>query len=296
MHSSEMQRLGLMLCGFILPLATIRATAAEPLRLTHDGRQKSSPVFRDNGRELVYVEFADPTLFQLHRLVLADGTRELLHASSTSAEFEPAWSADGECYAHLKLRGVLSISIVVRDKQGAILGEIMPADGFNGYRSPTLSPDHSRLAFSYAERGTQQIYSSRLNGEDRRQLTDSDGISNWPCFSRDGHSIAFGSSRDGNFEIYRMNADGSDVRRLTDNPFQDLRPRFSPDGLRIAFTSHRDGNAEIYVMNADGSALQRVTSSADRDDYAEWHPDGQRLVIVSEREGMHDLYLLSLPR
>ncbi len=26
-------------------------------------RQKSSPVFRDEGRELVYVDFADPTLF-----------------------------------------------------------------------------------------------------------------------------------------------------------------------------------------------------------------------------------------
>lgn len=276
--------------------ATTSTIAAEPLRLTHDGRQKSSPVFRDEGRELVYVDFADPTLFQLRRLVLADGTTELLHPKSTSAEFEPAWSADGENYAHLKLRGVLSISIVVRDKQGVTLSEILPAGGFNGYRSPALSPDHSCLAFACAERGTQQIYSSKLNGEDRKQLTESTGVSNWPSYSPDGRSIVFGSSRDGNFEIYRMNSDGSDVRRLTDNPFQDIRPRFSPDGLRIAFTSHRDGNAEIYVMNADGSALQRITENADRDDYAEWHPDGKRLVLVSEREGQHDLYLLSLPR
>ena len=290
------QRAGLLPYGVMFLVATTCATAAEPQRLTHDGRQKSSPVFRDEGRELVYVEFADPTLFQLRRLVLADGTTELLHPKSTSAEFEPAWSADGENYAHLKLRGVLSVSIVVRDKQGNTLSEILPAGGFNGYRSPALSPDHSRLAFACAERGTQQIYSSKLNGEDRKQLTESTGISNWPSYSPDGRSIVFGSSRDGNFEIYRMNSDGSDVRRLTDNPFQDIRPRFSPDGLRIAFTSHRDGNAEIYVMNADGSALQRVTENADRDDYAEWHPDGKRLVLVSEREGKHDLYLLSLPR
>lgn len=296
MRFSEIQRLGLLLCGLMLPFATFRATAADPLRLTHDGRQKSSPVFRDEGRELIYVDFADPTLFQLRRLLLADGTNELLHSGSTAVEFEPTWSADGERYAHLKLRGVLSISIVVRDRQGVTLGEIMPAGGFNGYRSPTLSPDHSRLAFSYAERGTQQIYSSGLNGEDCRQLTDSAGISNWPSFSPDGRSIVFGSSRDGNFEIYCMNADGSDLRRLTNSPFQDLRPRFSPDGLRIAFTSHRDGNSEIYVMKVDGSVLERVTESPERDDYAEWHPDGQQLVIVSECDGKHDLYLLSLPR
>ena len=280
----------------MLPATAIHATAADPLQLTHDGRQKSSPVFRDGGRELVYVDFTDPTLFQLRRLVLADGTNELLHPESTSAEFEPIWSADGERYAHLKLRGVLSVSIVVRDRNGVTLSEIMPAGGFNGYRSPTLSPDHLRLAFSCAERGTQQIYSSELGGENRNQLTHSAGINNWPSFSPDGRSIAFGSSRDGNFEIYCMNADGAEVRRLTESPFQDMRPRYSPDGRQIAFTSHRDGNAEIYVVSIDGSSLQRVTENPERDDYAEWHPDGQRLAIVSERDGKQDLFLLSLPR
>jgi Tol biopolymer transport system component len=269
--------------------------ADEPKRLTHDGRQKQSPVFCWGGRELVYVDFADATLFQLRRLVVADGTSELLHSKSAPAEFEPTWSVDGENYAHLKLRGVLSISIVVRDRQGTLLHEIQPGGGFNGYRSPALAPDHSRLAFSYAEKGAQQIYSSQLNGEDRKQLTETTGINNWPCYSPDGRSIVFGSSRDGNFEIYRMNSDGLDARRLTDDPFQDIRPRFSPDGQRIAFTSHRDGNAEIYVMNADGSKPQRVTDNPERDDYAEWHPDGKSLVIVSERDGKHDLYLINVP-
>ena len=278
-----------------LMLTVTAATAAEPQQLTHDGRQKSSPVFRNGGRELVYSDFADSTLFQLRRLVLADGTNELLHAKPLAAEFEPAWSSDGERYAFCKLRGVLSISLVVCDKQGTVLNEIQPAGGFFGYRSPALSPDHSRLVFSYGERGTQQIYSSHLNGEDRKPLAASTGISNWPAYSPDGRSLVFGSSRDGNFEIYRMQPDGSDVRRLTDHPLQDIRPRFSPDGLRIAFTSHRDGNAEIYVMNGDGSGLQRVTQNDDRDDYAEWHPDGKRLVIVSERTGKHDLYLVTLP-
>jgi Tol biopolymer transport system component len=279
-----------------LTFGALNVNAVEPQRLTQDGRQKSSAVFRDEGRELVYVEFSDAALFQLRRLVLADGTNELLHPKSTAAEFEPAWSVDGERYACCKLRGVLSISIVVRDKDGTILNEILPGGGFCGYRSPALSPDHSRLVFSYAERGTQQLFTSQLNGDDRRAITESTGINNWPSYSPDGRFIVFGSSRDGNFEIYRMNADGADVRRLTDSPFQDLRPRFSPDGRRIAFTSHRDGNAEIYVMNVDGSDLQRITENDDRDDYAAWHPDGQRLVIVSEREGKHDLYVINLPR
>lgn len=288
-------RVWTLLCIWLFTVTCGTVSAGKPLRLTLDGRQKSSPVFRDGGKELVYVEFVDPKLFQLRRLVLADGTNEPLHANASAAEFEPAFSADGECYAFLKLRGVLSISIIVRDKKGTPLSEILPGEGFCGYRSPALAPDHSRVAFSYAEQGTQQIFTSRLNGEDRKALTESRGISNWPAYSPDGRSIAFGSSRDGNFEIYAMNVDGSNVRRLTSNPFQDLRPRYSPDGQRIAFTSHRDGNAEIYVMNADGSAQVRLTNSPDRDDYPEWHPDGKRLVVVSERGGLQDLYLMDVP-
>lgn len=280
---------------FCMCLILASASAAEPQRLTLDGRQKSSPVFRDSGKEVIFVEFADATLFQLRLLVLADGKNELLHPDATAAEFEPNWSADSEYYACCKLRGTLSISIVVRDKKGATLSEIMPRDGFYGFRSPALAPDHSCLAFSYGDRGRQQIYTCQLNGDDRKPLTESRGINNWPAYSPDGRSIVFGSSRDGDFEIYAMNVDGSNVRRLTESRFQDSRPRFSPDGKRIAFTSHRDGNAEIYVMNADGSAQQRVTTNPERDDYADWHPDGQRLIIVSERAGMHDLYLMSVP-
>jgi Tol biopolymer transport system component len=286
-----------MLCALMCSLVAAGVTAAaEPQRLTQDGRLKFSPVFRDGGNEIVFVELVNPTLYQIRRLVLADGTNKPLHASAATSEFEPAWSADGECYAYLKTRGALSVSVVVRSKQGDQLGEILPGEGFCGYRSPAVAPDHSRVAFSYAEKGAQHIFSSTLNGGDRKRLTDARGISNWPSYSPDGRSIVFGSSRDGNFEIYTMNADGSDIRRLTDSPFQDIRPRFSPDGRRIAFTSHRDGNAEIYVMNADGSAPQRITSNAERDDYADWHPDGERLAVVCERQGKHDLYLLRVPR
>src|SRR3990172_11167343 len=115
---------------FGLFAAGATASAAEPERLTHDGRQKFTPVFHDGGKELVFAELVNPTLFQLRRLVLADGTNEPLHADASTSEFEPAWSSDGECYAYLKTRSALSVSIVVRNKRGGPLGEILPGEGF----------------------------------------------------------------------------------------------------------------------------------------------------------------------
>ncbi|HEY1599955.1 MAG TPA: hypothetical protein VGG64_10155 [Pirellulales bacterium] len=288
-------RLAVFLLCTVASALIAEAEAGDTVRVTRDGRLKFSPVFRDGGAELVFAELVTPSLYQLRRLVVADGSNSPLNTTASTSEFEPACSLDSECYAYLKTRSALSVSVVVCNRRGTKLGEILPADGFCGYRSPALAPDHSRVAFSYAETGRQQIFSARPDNTDRRALTDSRGINNWPSYAPDGKSIVFGSSRDGNFEIYRMSSDGSDVRRLTDSPFQDIRPRFSPDGRRIAFTSHRDGNAEVYVMQADGSVPQRITENSERDDYPDWHPDGRQLILVSERAGKHDLYLTSVP-
>ncbi|HTI50022.1 MAG TPA: hypothetical protein VL475_03685 [Planctomycetaceae bacterium] len=262
--------------------------------MTRDGRFKFAPVFAGPGREIVYVELATPALYRLTRLDLESGTAEPLHPNAKTSEFDPAFSADGKAYAWLQTVGALRVNLVIQERDGGKLGEVQPGGGFSGMRSPAVSPDRQHVVYSFAEKGQQQLFEVRADGTEKRRITDSSGINNWPAYSQDGRALVFGSSRDGDFEIYRMPAAGGDAERLTHSLAQDIRPKFSPDGTRIAFTSHRDGNAEIYVMNADGSSPRRLTDSPDRDDYPEWHPDGRRLVIVSERDGRHDLYLLPI--
>jgi Tol biopolymer transport system component len=267
--------------------------AAEPVRLTNDGKLKFSPVFFNGGREIIYADLEKPEQYRLQRLNLATGAVEPLHPKATTSEFEPAVSADGKTYAFLRATGILRVSVIIRDIASGAEVEVPPGAGFSGLRGPALAPDGSRLAFSFADKG-QHIYTVDRRGAGRKTLTIGEGINTDPCYSPDGKRIAFSSTRDGNYEIYVMDADGGNVRRLTRNPYRDVRPRFSPDGKRIAFTSHRDGNAEIYVMNADGTEQRRVTNHPERDDYAAWHPDGKRLVIVSERDGKHDLYMIEV--
>jgi TolB protein len=295
-HPTTSRRLGLLAaCLFSIIYSQSTLPAAEPVRLTQDGRLKFSPVFCAGGREIVYVDLVNPTLYQLRRLRLDDKTNVPLHPDALTSEFEPAFSRDGQIYAYLKTRGPLSIGLVIRSADGTLMGEVPPAPGFAGLRSPAISPDHSRVLYSFADKRNQQIFSVKPDGTDRRALTDSAGINNWPAFSPDGGTIVFGSSRDNDFELYTMDADVNSQRRLTHSPGQDIRPKFSPDGRSIAFTSHRDGNAEIYVMNSDGSAPRNVTRNPERDDYVDWQPDGKRLVFVGERAGRHDLYLVDVP-
>ena len=277
----------------LLSLLGTSLTAAEPKRLTTDGRRKFSPVFIDE-TELVYVDFVKPVLFQIQQMTLADGRVEALHSDAKAPEMEPAFSADGRYCAFVQTRGALSLALVIRDRRKNQDAAIPPAPGFAGYRSPTFSPDGKRVVYSFAEEGKQSLFSVDIQAQNRRRLTDHVGIDNWPMFSPDGKQILFGSTRDGNFEIYTMDADGKHVKQLTHSPFQDLRPRYSPDGRRIVFTSNRDGNFEIYTMHTDGSHLRRITNHPERDDYATWHPAGDSIVLVSERSGRHDLYHLPI--
>lgn len=269
-------------------------TAGEPTRLTNDGRLKFSPVFCNDGESIVYADLEKPTLLRLQRLRLTDGRIEPLHPEAATSQFDPAWARNCGVYAHVHNRGTLSVSVIIHRPDGS-QSEILPGGGFDGLRSPAVSPDGTHVLYCHAERGRLQVCIAAADGTGQRPLTDSAGSSNWPDFSPDGRRIVFASSRSGDFEIYVMQADGSDVRRLTESPLQDVRPRFSPDGGRIAFTSHRDGNAELYVMNADGSDVRRVTVHDERDDYAAWHPSGRQLAAVCERNGEHDLYLIDVP-
>ena len=286
---------GVIGCWLVV-LASLPGTslaAAEPKRLTTDGRGKFSPVFIDE-TALVYVDFVKPVLFQIQQMTWADGHVEPFHSDAKAPEMEPAFSADGRYCAFVQTRGALSLALVIRDRQKNQDAAIPPAAGFAGYRSPTFSPDGKQVVYSFAEKGRQSLFSVDIQAQNRRRLTDHVGIDNWPMFLPDGKKILFGSTRDGNFEIYTMDADGENIKQLTHSPFQDLRPRYSPDGRQIVFTSNRDGNYEIYTMHTDGSQLRRITNHPERDDYATWHPAGDSIVLVSERAGRHDLYHLPI--
>lgn len=267
--------------------------AAEPLRLTTDGRLKFSPTFEPDGKAVVYAELEKPTLLRLMRLDLSTNKTAPLHPAAAVSEFEPNWSRRSPVYAFVRLKGALSVGVCIRNYETGAEKEIPPGEGFSGLRSPAMSSDGKRVVYIYPDGGGERMISIASDGSDRRELADAGSFNNWPDFSPDGTQLVFGSTRDGNYEIYVMPAGGGAARRLTDSPYQDIRPRFSPDGERIAFVSHRDGNAELYVMQRDGGGVRRLTEHPERDDYPAWHPDGKRLAAICERDGRHDMYLIS---
>ncbi|MCX7423191.1 MAG: hypothetical protein NT013_27150 [Planctomycetia bacterium] len=291
-----------LLCAFVtlwfIIFAWLKTSdAADPMRLTTDGKVKRDPVLlKPDGSELLFAQLDKPNQLRLMKLDLRDRSVTPLHPNETRSEFEPAVSLDGRYLAYVQNRGNLSLAMVIQDLMENKQSEVPPGGGFSGMHSPAIAPDNTTVLFSYPESNRQQLFAVTMQGANRKSIADSNGINNWPSFSPDGKQVVFSSTRDGDYDLYVMNADGTNVRSLVTNPRQDIRSRWSPDGRRIAFTSNRDGNYELYLINADGSGLARLTNHPEQDDYACWNPDSRSLIYVSERDGHFDLFHLPVPQ
>jgi Tol biopolymer transport system component len=192
---------------------------------------------------------------------------------------EVAWSPDGQ-------RIVITYSGTVEPGADSY---VVAADGSGRHSlgaylwSPNWSPDGSKLAYrNYISTGESDVYTMRVDGSDRRQLTSGPGDDLEPKWSPDGRQIAYlGAVVGGHGELRLMAADGSDPRTL-DLPNPVMRVDWSPDGKHLAYSSG-DG---IWIVNSDGTGLRPLTRNcalsgrctpAGQFDVPAWSPDGARL-------------------
>lgn len=271
------------------------ANAAEPVRLTTDGKMKQDLCFTYDTQELIYSVLKTPQLIKLQRLNLESGNVQDFHTSANTNEIYIDFAKDMKHYAYIRNDGNLHTVLQVQDVENGELHSLNPGGGFACVRALTISPDGQNIVYSFPEtNGSQQLWQTDNRLQNKKELTKSDFIDTYPRYSPTGNVITFTSTRSGNFDIFRMSADGTGIFQLTDNPGIDTRPSFSPDGSKIVYTSLRQGNYEIFIMNADGSNQKQVTKNPGKDDFACWHPDGKRILYVAEVKGKRDIYSISV--
>jgi TolB protein len=163
-----------------------------------------------------------------------------------------------------------------------------------------FSPDGTHLIYQSSPDpvSCDQMYVMRVDGTDRRRVSNGEGRTTCGFFTPDARQITYASTHgksaacperpsmargyvwpifDG-YDIYKANADGSGAVALTKTPGYDAEATIGPDG-RIVFTSVRDGDMEIYSMAADGSGVKRLTNLPGPDGGAFYSPDGKQIVF-----------------
>jgi len=167
--------------------------------------------------------------------------------------------------------------------------------------SPRVSPDNTRVAFSWVGKEGWDIGMFSLELQRPVSFPHFGGTNSAPAFSGDGTKLAFSSSRSGDPEIYTVDsATGGGLKRLTNVKGPDTSPTWNPKtNAQIAFVSGRTGLPQIYTMDADGSNVIKMSDQG----YAispSWSPNGQFLVFAWMRHygpgapGAQDIYIMDV--
>ncbi|HVN76394.1 MAG TPA: S41 family peptidase [Thermoanaerobaculaceae bacterium] len=154
-----------------------------------------------------------------------------------------------------------------------------------------------RIYFLCDEGGTNNIWSMKPDGSDRRRHTDfKEWDARWPAMSRDGR-IAFTLGAD--LEVF--NAADDSVRKIDAEIPSDrilTRERYpeaartltwfdiAPKGDRVAIVTRGEAFA---VPVKDGPTMPVTHGSGARESFASFSPDGKRLVYVTDAPGEDEI-------
>ena len=180
---------------------------------------------------------------------------------------------------------------------------VLYASTFLGGDNCPMKPDMSK-GYTWALYNDYDIFVSKPDGSDLKQLTDVKGYDAEATISPKGDKIIFTSTRDNDIELYSMNLDGTDVKRLTNEIGYDGGAYFSYDGTMIVFRASRPKTEEeikdfknnlaqglvrptqleIYVMNADGSNIRQVTNNGKANFGPYFYPSDKRIIFASNMD------------
>jgi Tol biopolymer transport system component/DNA-binding winged helix-turn-helix (wHTH) protein len=175
----------------------------------------------------------------------------------------------------------------------------VPLTAYPGHeRAPSLSPDGSRVAFSWngQTQDNYDIYVKLAGPGEPARLTTSPAPDDWPAWSPDGRFIAFirfASPNEGADLVVMPGHGGAERTIATIFPMPIPRTvrqvgnlSWTPDGRWLAFggaTSH-NGPRGIWLIAVDGSEKRRLTEAPGGHDLSPVvSPDGRYLAFLRTR-------------
>jgi tricorn protease len=257
---------------------TIPLDGGDPLRLTSDAANESSPLWSPDGRFLYYVSNrTGPSAIWRIRIDERTGQTRGAPVLVPTPFSQPARltrSADGRAMAWSDAKPIRRALRVDFDQDArttrGVPREIVHGDAT--WETAEPSPNESQFVLTSA---TGQLHLGR-GADDVRLLTDGQVLDRHPRWSSDGQWIAFQSNRGGGPGIWFIRPDGEELRQLSWASGELLYPVWSPDaqqlavwdasqaGCRILRVDHEAGPAEILPPLAQGGFIP-----------SDWSPDGK---------------------
>ena len=126
-----------------------------------------------------------------------------------------------------------------------------------GSFSLDTTPD-GRIVFLDDTGNGFEIWTMKLDGSDRKQLTSDGAIKVSASVTPDGRYILFNSNRSGAFDIWRMDLDGNNQKQLTRNETFAYAAVGSNDGNWVVYQGLRAGKWLLLKVPIDGGDASQI--------------------------------------
>ncbi len=266
---------------------TIPARGGEPIPVTNDVPIDWNPIWSPDGKNLYFLSDRGGVT-NIWRVPIEEESGKALGqpepvTTSSSETVHLSIARDGRRLAYSQRVASNTIQRVGFDPStGKPAGQATAiTQGSFQATQPDVSPDGQWLAIRSGGK-QEDIFVTRADGSDRRQLTDDSARKRWPTWSPDGKKIAFYSNRSGSYQIWTINADGSGLQQLSFGGGS--YPTWSPNGSRLAASSssYSGQKTTAWIGDADKpwsqkapEALQSVGEPDAQWIATSWSPDGR---------------------
>jgi Tol biopolymer transport system component/C-terminal processing protease CtpA/Prc len=170
-----------------------------------------------------------------------------------------------------------------------------------GMRYPAVSPDGTRIAFSYAG----DLWTVPSIGGLAKRVAELPGWDVRARWSPDGKTLAFCRDVSSNLDIYTIPADGGTPTQVTFHTAEDVLADWTPDGKELLFYGSRDSRVPVlYSIRLEDGRIRELTRDDQTLQSPTVSPDGKLVAYVRgtgawARKGYRgsnnsDLYTLSL--
>ena len=170
------------------------------------------------------------------------------------------------------------------------------------YRSPSLSPDGSRVAVEVAEGVANHVHVFDIARGALSKITFDGTVNGGPIWSNDGRRLGFFSDRSGvSLNIVTTRSDGGgETEALTSNSFVNVPMSFSPDGAWLAMMEQgRDASGgarmDIMVLSLRDKKTTPFLATPASEMMPVFSPDGRWIAYQSDESGIVEVYVRPFP-
>jgi TolB protein len=225
-------------------------------RLTFNNAVDRMPRFSPDGTKIAFASNRDGNV-EIYVMELASGATHRV-TNDPGWDDQPVFTADGRHLVWQKTQNApfacpCSIWTAALDGSGAR----QVHTGLGNAMFPDMSPHGQTLTFTSDRSGISAIYTQKLSGNARRQVTSppagfGDFRSRW---SPKANDLVFLRDDGTNFnDIYTVHQDGTELIQLTAGARFEGQAQFSPDGEKVLFSVFaNDGGARMHTIRRDGT-------------------------------------------